>query len=71
MSLLRTVDLSRSFGSLLATDCVNLAIEAGEQRDHFVEDARLLARDRAPERAERGDRAFDLLASVRCHVDSK
>lgn len=48
-----------------------LAVEAGEQRDHFVEDARLLARDRAPERAERGDRAFDLLASVRCHVDSK
>ena len=31
MSLLRTVDLSRSFGSLLATDCVNLAIEAGER----------------------------------------
>ncbi|HEX7840449.1 MAG TPA: hypothetical protein VF469_23380 [Kofleriaceae bacterium] len=47
-----------------------LAVEAGEQRDYFVEDARLFARDRAPERAERGDRAFDLLASVRCHVDS-
>ena len=31
MSILRTVDLSRSFGSLLATDCVNLAIEAGER----------------------------------------
>ena len=31
MSLLRTVDLSRSFGSLLATDCINLAIEAGER----------------------------------------
>ena len=31
MSLLRTVDLSRSFGSLLATDCVNLSIEAGER----------------------------------------
>jgi hypothetical protein len=31
----------------------------------------LLARDRAPERAERGDRRFDLLASVRYHVDSK
>jgi hypothetical protein len=43
------------------------AIEAGKQRDHFVEDARLLASDRALERAERGDRAFDLLASVRCH----
>lgn len=31
MSLLRTVDLHRTFGSLVATDCVNLAIEAGER----------------------------------------
>ena len=31
VSLLRTVDLTRSFGSLLATDCINLAIEAGER----------------------------------------
>lgn len=31
MSILQTVDLSRSFGSLLATDCVNLSIEPGER----------------------------------------
>lgn len=31
MSILQTVDLSRSFGSLLATDCVNLSIEQGER----------------------------------------
>ena len=31
MSILRTVDLTRSFGSLLATDCVNLSIEPGER----------------------------------------
>jgi hypothetical protein len=55
----------------LCAQARQLAIEASEQRDHFVEDARLLARDRGPERAKRGDRAFDLLASVRCHVDSK
>jgi hypothetical protein len=47
-----------------------LAIEAGEQRDHLVEDARLLARDRALERAQRGDGTFDLLASLCGHVDS-
>ena len=31
MSILRTVDLRRSFGSLMATDCVNLEIEPGER----------------------------------------
>jgi len=31
VTILRTVDLTRSFGSLLATDCVNLAIETGER----------------------------------------
>ena len=31
VSLLRTVNLMRSFGSLVATDCVNLAIETGER----------------------------------------
>ena len=31
MSILQTVDLSRSFGSLLATDCLNLSIEPGER----------------------------------------
>jgi branched-chain amino acid transport system ATP-binding protein len=31
VSILRTVDLTRSFGSLLATDCVNFAIEVGER----------------------------------------
>jgi branched-chain amino acid transport system ATP-binding protein len=31
VSLLRTVELQRSFGSLVATDCVNLAVEPGER----------------------------------------
>jgi branched-chain amino acid transport system ATP-binding protein len=31
MSLLRTVDLQKSFGSVVATDCVNLTIEPGER----------------------------------------
>lgn len=31
MSLLRTVDLQRTFGSLVATDSVNLSVEAGER----------------------------------------
>ena len=31
MSILRLVDLTKTFGSLLATDCVNLSIDAGER----------------------------------------
>jgi len=55
----------------LGAQARQFAIEAGEQRDHLVEDARLIARDRALERTQRGDRAFDLFASLGCHVDNQ